>query len=206
MWDTYLLLSVITVFPHGLWLFSVTLRRGKVLKIFSNEFLSRLQISQQKKRVCVRILWPGEGMWKRPIIRALRDWLFDIGRDRDRFFAQMSVFSRDRFRFLGLKNWKPFSSSFTDMLWYSFCEHLHGPAENQFDYLLPKGLWWGRSSKFLSSTHCIEECLRWPPVKTLCQKLLKIDILLSHVKRNKMSMVTRPWEQNKISPKTMLLW
>jgi hypothetical protein len=36
----------------------------------------------------------------------------------------------------------------------------------------------------------IEESLRWPQVKTLCQKLMKIDILLSHVKLHKMSIIT----------------
>jgi hypothetical protein len=35
--------------------------------------------------------------------RALRDWLFDFGRDRDRFFAQMSVFGRDWVRF---RDWR----------------------------------------------------------------------------------------------------
>jgi hypothetical protein len=34
-----------------------------------------------------------------PVIIAQRDCLFDIGRDRDRFFAEMSVFGRDRDRF-----------------------------------------------------------------------------------------------------------
>jgi hypothetical protein len=32
-------------------------------------------------------------------------------------------------------------------------------------------------------------------VKTLCEKLIKIDIMLSHVKLHKLSIVTRPKKQ-----------
>jgi hypothetical protein len=39
----------------------------------------------------------------------------------------------------------------------------------------------------------------WPPLKTFFEKLIKIDILLSHVNVNKMSMVTSPSEQHKTS-------
>jgi hypothetical protein len=46
-----------------------------------------------------------------------------------------------------------------------------------------------------------EECFRWPPIKTLCQKPIKIDILLSHVKLNKMRMVSHPSKQKQLSQK-----
>jgi hypothetical protein len=49
--------------------------------------------------------------------------------------------------------------------------------------------------------HCIEEWLRLPPMKSLYQKLIKIDILLSHVQLNKISMVTSPSKLNKTLPK-----
>jgi hypothetical protein len=42
-----------------------------------------------------------------------------------------------------------------------------------------------------------------PLVKTLYEKLIMIDILLSHVKLNKVSMVTSPAEQKKFSRKKM---
>jgi hypothetical protein len=46
-------------------------------------------------------------------------------------------------------------------------------------------------------------------VKTLCAKLIKIDILLSHVKLNKLSIVTRPLEKKnfpKIHGKKNQVW
>jgi hypothetical protein len=58
-------------------------------------------------------------------------------------------------------------------------------------------------SRFRRSTVYVDKCLKWPPGKTLCQKLIKMYILLSQVKLNKMSMVTRPSEQNKLSKKYM---
>jgi hypothetical protein len=39
-------------------------------------------------------------------------------------------------------------------------------------------------------------------VKTLCEKLIKIDILLTHVKLNKLSIVTLPFKQKKLSTNT----
>jgi hypothetical protein len=38
-------------------------------------------------------------------------------------------------------------------------------------------------------------------VKTLCEKLIKIDIFLSHVKLNKLRIVTRPLKQKNNFPK-----
>jgi hypothetical protein len=40
-------------------------------------------------------------------------------------------------------------------------------------------------------------------VKTLCQKLITIDILLSHVKLHKMRIITHSSEQKKLSKKYM---
>jgi hypothetical protein len=49
--------------------------------------------------------------------------------------------------------------------------------------------------------------LRWPKVKTLSQKHFKIDILLSHVKLNKMRIVTRPSKQKTTKTKCkMAAW
>jgi hypothetical protein len=52
--------------------------------------------------------------------------------------------------------------------------------------------------------HCLEESLWWPPVRTLCKKVIKIDILLSHVIFDKMSIVTQ--QQQKKLCKTNWAW
>jgi hypothetical protein len=65
-----------------------------------------------------------------------------------------------------------------------------------FDLRLTKG---GPPQSFVEALY--RGILRWPPVKTNYQKLIKTDILLSRVKLNKMSMATSPSKQNIFSPK-----